>query len=403
MPDAAIHPDPVAAAPDQRVGRTRGAISVALLVVAALLTPLTVVAAWARAQIESTDRYVATVAPLADDPAVQEYVAQAAADAIYELLEVDELVGALPAELAAVGVALGPAVRGFLVDAASRFTASPAFSQLWREANRAAHTVIRGVLTGESEVADLRGGQLTLDLGALLRVFQTDLVDAGFTLAERLDLTDVDRTVVLVEGAQLESIATARELVGGLESLSWLLFLATIAAAVGSVLVAPDRRRGTTRLGVGLALSMVLVAVGLSIARRAFLGAIVGGLPRPVASSFFDAVSGSMRVGFRGAFVLGLVIAALVLVASRDDFADRWARPTQVAVTALGVLTILARDQAEGGFLGFVAMSTIVTVAVLEVVRRRWLLAVNPVGPRAGSDSGAGRVQSDVDPASSSR
>ena len=60
--------------PDDQVGETsgsrrgRGTLSIALMVVTALLAPLTVVAGWARAQIEDTDRYVATVGPLAQDP-----------------------------------------------------------------------------------------------------------------------------------------------------------------------------------------------------------------------------------------------------------------------------------------------------------------------------------------------
>jgi energy-converting hydrogenase Eha subunit B len=240
--------------------------------------------------------------------------------------------------------------------------------------------VIRGVLTGDSALTDLEGGQLTLDLGALLERFQTDLVDAGFALAAQIDLGGADRTIVLVEGEQLRSIETARSLVGQLESLSWLLFLATVGVAVGSVVVAPDRRRGMMRLGVGVAFSMVLVAIGLSIARRAFLGAITEGLPRPVASSFFDAVSESMRTGFRGTFVFGLVAALLVLVASRHDFADRWARPTQITVGALGVLAILAREEPNGAYVIFMAVITVIAIAALEAVKRRRLRG--PVAPQ---------------------
>jgi hypothetical protein len=354
-----------------QAARTRLMVSIALLTLAVALTPLTVVAAWARLQIEDTDRYVDTVAPLAQDPAVQAYVARAAADAVYELLDVEVIVAELPNELAALGATVAPAVRGFLIDAAGRFTASQAFQELWNRANRTAHTVIRGVLTGDSALTDLEGGQLALDLGALLERFQTDLVDAGFSLADQIDLGDADRTIVLVEGEQLRSIDTARSLVGQLESLSWLLFLATVGVAVGSVVVAPDRRRAMMRLGVGVAFSMVLVAIGLSIARRAFLGAITEGLPRPVASSFFDAVSESMRTGFRGTFVFGLVLALLVLVASRHDFADRWARPTQITVGALGVLAIVAREEPNGAYVIFMTVLTTVAIASLETVRRR--------------------------------
>jgi hypothetical protein len=78
--------------PTARAARTRLVVSIALLTLAVALTPLTVVAAWARAQIEDTDRYVDTVAPLAQDPAVQAYVARAAADAVYDLLDVEAVV-----------------------------------------------------------------------------------------------------------------------------------------------------------------------------------------------------------------------------------------------------------------------------------------------------------------------
>jgi energy-converting hydrogenase Eha subunit B len=133
------------------------------------------------------------------------------------------------------------------------------------------------------------------------------------------------------------------------------------------------------RLGVGVAFSMVVVAIGLSIARRAFLGAITEGLPRPVASSFFDAVSESMRTGFRGTFVFGLVAALLVLVASRHDFADRWARPTQITVGALGVLAILAREEPNGAYVIFMAVITVMAIAALEAVKQRGLRG--PVAP----------------------
>lgn len=364
---------------DEASGRSAGrrTLSIILIVVAALLAPLTVVASWAQTQIEDTDRYVATVGPLADDPDVQAYVAAALADTVYELLRVDELVAeTLPEQLAPLGPVIGPAVRGSLDQAATRFTTSPAFARLWREANRAAHTLIRGVLTGGTDVTLLENGQLTLDLNALLQRFQTDLVDSGFTLVADLDLDQVDRRIVLVEGPQLENIELARSLLRLLGLLNWALYLCMIAAAVGSVVVAPDRRRGLERLGIGVAISMVLVAVGLSIARRAFLDGIAGGLPRPVASSFFDVVAGSLRAGFRATFVLGIVVVLLVFVSGRRDFADRWARPTQIAVGALGVVAIVARHDPNAAYSGFVVVSTALTIAALEVVRRRRTVGV---------------------------
>ena len=51
---------------------TRLIISIALLVVTLVATPLFIVSIWVHTAITDTDRYVHAVGPLADDPAVQE-------------------------------------------------------------------------------------------------------------------------------------------------------------------------------------------------------------------------------------------------------------------------------------------------------------------------------------------
>jgi hypothetical protein len=56
-----------------RGGRWLGAV--VLLLIAALLGGLAVTAVYLRSQVLNTDTYVATVAPLAQDPAVREQIA----------------------------------------------------------------------------------------------------------------------------------------------------------------------------------------------------------------------------------------------------------------------------------------------------------------------------------------
>ena len=53
-----------------------------LLVVAALLFPIALTAFWAQKTLVDTQRYVETVAPLAHDAAVQDYVATTASNAV---------------------------------------------------------------------------------------------------------------------------------------------------------------------------------------------------------------------------------------------------------------------------------------------------------------------------------
>src|SRR5206468_7646878 len=55
--------------------RWRAVVATLLIVVACVLAPLSVVAVWARNQVTNTDRYVRTVTPLANDPSIQNAIA----------------------------------------------------------------------------------------------------------------------------------------------------------------------------------------------------------------------------------------------------------------------------------------------------------------------------------------
>jgi len=56
--------------PDGRQ-RWRTIVASLLIVLGCVLAPLSVVAVWTRNQVTNTDRYVATVAPLASDPVIK--------------------------------------------------------------------------------------------------------------------------------------------------------------------------------------------------------------------------------------------------------------------------------------------------------------------------------------------
>src|SRR5215218_8576807 len=85
--------------PGRRRGWWRPVVAGLLVAVAALLAPVSVLATWAGGQIQDTDRYLATVTPLAADPDVQEAVAARMEQVIFSYLDLgeamDEVVGAL--------------------------------------------------------------------------------------------------------------------------------------------------------------------------------------------------------------------------------------------------------------------------------------------------------------------
>ena len=62
-----------------------------LIVLGALIAPVAVTTAWVKAVMLDTDRFVATFAPLAADPAIQEVVSRQTSEAVLERLDPEQL------------------------------------------------------------------------------------------------------------------------------------------------------------------------------------------------------------------------------------------------------------------------------------------------------------------------
>ena len=74
--------------------RPGGRIAV-LLVLAGILTPVTLSAYWARTQVVDEGTYLATVEPLATDPAIQSAIATRVSNSIVDAIDVEQVVANL--------------------------------------------------------------------------------------------------------------------------------------------------------------------------------------------------------------------------------------------------------------------------------------------------------------------
>ena len=77
----------------RRAGRQRWRtlVAVVLIVLGCVLAPLAGVAVWARNQVTNTDRYVATVTPLASDPAVQQAITDQITAQVFTYIDIQAL------------------------------------------------------------------------------------------------------------------------------------------------------------------------------------------------------------------------------------------------------------------------------------------------------------------------
>ena len=244
--------------------RWRTLVAVVLIVLGCVLAPLSVVAIWTRNQVTNTDRYVATVTPLAADPAVQQAITDQITAQVFTYIDIQALTtqavdalsarvegrGLPPQAAAALQGLAGPVangVQGFVRTQVERIVQSQAFEDAWIQANRVAHEALVKALTGEGGGAvTVEGDTVSLNLAPFIQTVKQQLVAQGFTLAERIP--QVDKSFVLF---QSQDITRAQRAFSLLNTLGvWLPVIAIVLLVLG-VYVAKDHRRALVGAGLG--------------------------------------------------------------------------------------------------------------------------------------------------------
>jgi hypothetical protein len=91
---------------------------------------------------------------------------------------------------------------------------------------------------------------------------------------------------------------------------NWLPVIALLLLALG-VYVARDHRRALIAAGLGVAVAMLLLALGLAVFRSIYLDAVpASALPHDAAAGLYDTIVRFLRAGLRTVFVLALVVAS---------------------------------------------------------------------------------------------
>ena len=280
-------------------GRMRRASAVGLLVLGCGLAALSVVAIWLRVTLLDTDRYVATVAPIAAHPTVQKAVADKLDGAINERIDFAGLARqVLPGRADVLAPVVQTGVQSFIRTRIDEFTRSQRFQDLWTEANRRAHArVVELLVGGRSKRLVLDEDTVYLDLSPVVDRIRTGLQERGLARIASAIPASVDGRIQLV---QSPALVRAQSGVKRLKALAIVLPLLALLCLAGSIWLSRSRRRGLLHAAVGVALAMLLLAAALGVARSAYLDALgQGALPRAAASDIFDTLAGFLRNGLR--------------------------------------------------------------------------------------------------------
>ncbi|MFJ3819327.1 hypothetical protein [Streptomyces sp. NPDC090056] len=297
----------------------RSSGSVLLVLLAALLSVLSVVAVWADSIVRDTDRYVATVGPLASDPDVQEAVTDRVTDVVLAQVDVDALVKQLtdaageqgvPPRLATLlGDLDGPISDGLerlVRNAVEKVVTSSAFETVWVGANRRAHAALDKALTGRSDtVVELKDDEVVIDLGPVVAQVKDRLVEAGFSPAAKIPAVHTDFVVFASQDiGKVRTYVRVLEILGG-----WLPVIALLVAAAG-VCLASHRRYAVVGAGLAVFAAMAVLGIGLTVFRDVYLDHLPSGASQAAAGTVYDALVRFLRAGARTVAAIALFTAA---------------------------------------------------------------------------------------------
>lgn len=364
--------------------RWRGPVSTVLGILAGLALVAAVIAGYAGSLVSSTDRYVATVGPVIQDPAVQADLSGQISDQITSRMDISSTIQDEVAQRsdtrAAQGLAsvLGPRIaertNNLVEQTVSKAVASQAFAVMWTDANRAAHQVlVRALEDDPGGVASIGGnGDVSISTTAMISEAKSRLLAQGVAAASAIpDDAGQDYTVFSAPG-----LASALSALDTLGRVSAVLPWAALLLAAGAVLAAPRGRR--LRSGIVLSLAgggaALAAALALRVVEQGIVNAAGGSAVSPeaaaaVSGAFLDPLSGALR----SVLVLALLAVGVLYAAGHPSRWSGWAlrhlRICQGTAAALTVLVLFLPGLAPGIVLG-VAAVMVAVIVVLEVMAR---------------------------------
>ncbi len=341
-----------------------------LIVLASVLAAVAVDAAWLKYFVLNTDGFVGVVGPMAEEPAVQDSVINAVNRSLARSVDVrGALEEQLPANVSFLAGPIDGAVTNLVDREVTAVVRSDRFAKLWESIARAAHTQVVGAFTGRSGVADVsKDGTVTLDLAPVVDKVVDRLEAGGLGFLPLENLRERDAQIELISSP---SLAKGNLFVRVLRAVGLILPLFVVLLWLAAVLLSVDRRRALFRIGVGLAVSMVVHLILLMTGRSFYLRAVTDLLPERTAAVVFDLVVrlplGATRLGL----VVGLVVSLCGYLAGPAATAIRFRHA--VGASSRRLADAATTSSGQTGELGWWAMhrtllqAVVVGVAVLRL------------------------------------
>lgn len=327
--------------------RVRAFFSVLLIVIAAILAPLSAAAVWVDSQISDTDRFVATMKPLASNPDVQNAVTNRVTDAVMQNIDVNAIVNDIaPGDRPRLDTILGGAsgaitsgINGLVHTVVQNFVQSDAFQTLWVRLITDTHQAMVKALTGSGDATiKINNDTVALDLAPVIAQVKDRLVNQGLGVAGKIP--DVHTSFTLVESKDVGKVKTYFRLldIAGV----WLPIITVVVAAAG-VLLAQRRRRALVAASLAIAAGVAVLGIGLAVFRLIYTDRLPADVNRPAAEAVYDTLVRYLRASVRMVITLGIIVALGAWLSGPGKWATKvrtgWQSGIGTARSAVGLNT----------------------------------------------------------------
>jgi hypothetical protein len=319
----------------------RSICSLLVFCLATILMPIALVGHWGQRTVIDSERYLATVGPLINQPEVQAGLADAVTKAVVAKADTQNQVSGLLEKLfpntpitGQLAAPIASGINGLINDLVTKFIASDQFATVWIQLNTAAQNGVVAVLEGgDSGPVQIKGPDVVLDISSALAVIQQHLVDSGITAAAKVTIPANDRQIVLYSSPAIQQVRFIYALTSPI--LRWLPLLVALMFALA---VALSRRRARTAVGTGIVLTVwgFLLTIGLAIGQSTFKNQLSGTPFGPASDVFWETLLEYLIMGIQAVIALGIVLIVAGWFGGRTALATAVRRPLVKGLTELG-------------------------------------------------------------------
>lgn len=309
---------------------------------------------WTGRTLTDTDRYMAIVGPMVQQPDIQQAVAKKTTDALFSQVDVQSAIqNTLPERAAFLAPQLTSQLKSFTTQRAESIVASDGFESVWIEVNTRAHQRILDFLRNYQ-------GDGSIDVTDIYNGLSQRLADTRLSFLADRQLPEKIGQITLVNAPNLPLAHWV------VVNLWWVRYLTTslfILLTVLAVYLAANRRKMIIRIGLIYSGLMLTLLIAIRVTHQLMLERVAADY-QAAASTIWQLVTASLVAQTIALFVVGLVLALVAWLTGPSRQAR--AVQKQVAIVLSGKLhqALFKQENGVTHFMGRAKRTLEVVIAV---------------------------------------